>query len=311
MTKIISKKLTLSLTLLALICSNIPTPTAHAASVYDTAYQHTNTVSTYANKYGHTCEEVDLTNTWSSYIANNPTLSSSFTEAIGNGSWAVSQRTYNGEQYIAVFWTETDDLELDFNHLFSSYYETRLKTSDNSNSIHFAYIRTNVAGFTTADPCDIVVINNGTVSDYQFTTNMTMQEAGLVDKGFVFNGTVNDDPDYAGPYPSSGYTPQLVTGNALCEDPHDVLSAVRIDYSNGFDSDVQLTNAANTSKDYTFRMWSEGPYRVIVTCDGIPHYGPIIEDNPLTLINELHGGSNGNYNWVCVEDQNQPYCYAS
>lgn len=199
------------LILASLVGSSLISPLASAASVYDDAYQQTETLEIRGEGYGQDCSTENIISSWSSKLLADPSVGSSFGNALESGSWAIAQtKTDNGmagvhDDFVRIYWTESNEMELDFQHMFSTFYETRLVKSDTNQPIHQALIRSNFAGYVGGQNCNIIVQDAGTSDDALFTHNFTMTQGSAEIRGYIaVNVNVNYPDDYEGDVVANG-----------------------------------------------------------------------------------------------------------
>jgi hypothetical protein len=105
---------------------------------------------------------------------------------------------------------------------------------------------------------------------------------------------------YAGePIPSSPI-PRLLKGSVQCANSSNVISAVQIDSQNGSDGNAAISTGSNGATDYEYVLPTEGPYSIIVLCDGDPFYSPTVDIN---LYDQ--------YNWACTTEGESGVCAAA
>lgn len=123
---------------------------AKAASDYDNTLSLTDKlIVDYDYAAGNSCDQLDITATWASYIIANPTFGESFRQALDTGSWSVSQETsttYPGgnkyqRKFVLVTWMEYT------NNSYTAFPDTNgLSVYDGNPSavdLHVAYIYIN------------------------------------------------------------------------------------------------------------------------------------------------------------------------
>lgn len=93
-------------------------PSASAASIYDDAYQTTNTAIV-SQPSGVSCtEDLNVTNSWGLVIQNSTRFNgnawTSLSTAFNSGDWVVTQSNANGAKTVLVYWTEDHTLGLNW-----------------------------------------------------------------------------------------------------------------------------------------------------------------------------------------------------
>lgn len=317
-TKFISKFLITSVTLLGGVIAN--PMIVNATSGFDDYYNTTNqlqvksfmTPNIYAPAFDCTVNPETITNDWFTYILDDAKWSSatnfndemreSFVEAVENGSWAVGESGYVdygpwGIGQVYVYWSETP-ATINFDN-------ANYRVSFSSTEVHQASI-SNKAYYRLSTDCTPEV-SHYTVSPSSGTLTGPIYNQPSRNYS-VTNATINYPLGYEGSSVVTAVEPQKINGNVECANgTSSSITAVHINSQNGFDANALLANPGMNGTDYSFRMWVESPYSLVVVCDGDTFYGPTVDDDPLTPQNELHS----TYNWVCTKTADVPVCAAS
>lgn len=244
----------------SLASSSLISPLVSAVSVYDNAYQQTESLEIRGKGYGQDCGTEDITSSWNAKLLADPSVGDSFSNALDSGSWAIGQtKADNGmagvhDDFVRIYWTESTEMELNFQHMFSTFYETRLVKSDANQPIHQALIRSNFTGSVGGQNCDIIVQDAGTSNDVQFTDNFTMAQASREVRGYLAVGVnVNYPDDYEGDVVASGSMDEDEDGLSFAQE------SAQGTLDSGKDTD------GDGLSDYTESQWY--PNRQSIFCD--------------------------------------------
>lgn len=299
-------KYILAILCLALSCTLLPTGSAVAASEYDNAYHQTDVLEVRGKGHGQDCQTVDVTSSWSSLLLTDPSVGQSFATALNSGSWAVAQtKSDNGigelDDFVRVYWTESPAMRIEFNHMFSIFYEVDLFPVGSNVLIHEALTFSNFRGVVGPQSCDLIVYNNGTSSGIYFADNFTMPQAACEIKGYVAVNVTVDYPDgYAGtliadtpPTPST----TLHTGTLDCggtNQPDELYI-----YQSGNNGYATLTPESAGRANWSYYLTS-GVYSIAVVCEGEMPASPGV----------VHPSDGSD--WICPVAGSAPfYCYLS
>lgn len=160
--------------------------------------------------------------------------------------------------------------------------------------ISFAYDETNSE--VIANTCSDAM---GTSPDVTFA--MRWNDGFVVERPFLTEGFQISYPSgYVGYSVSSANRTGLIQGNVTCANSNNIISHVQINVDSGLSGLAKLADDGNGGKNYSYYLTEEGPYNIVVTCDGDPFFGPTVSANYYY-----------NYHWVCTIMGEQKYCAAS
>lgn len=275
-------------------------PPANAASIYDDyisvteelLLQNTAQCSSFTDNDRSTnwAEFVTDDTAWGSNAASQPAYESVFLDALENGGWFVLNEELGtvGDIRIKIAYSSAG-LEVDWDGT-----SAKVSTTDSSN---MRDITIAVYPGSSCQPRVLSFHDNTSLVHVGTPGNATNQTRRV----FMSSGTdLNYPSGYEGQFVVIGSAPPAVTGNVQCVNTNNIISAVHIDTQSGIDGNATLTDDGVGGKDYSYYMWEESYYSLVVMCDGEPFYGPTVD---IDLYNH--------YEWVCTKTGGLNICAAS
>lgn len=291
------KKLIIGLMVLSIATTSTSTTAiVDASSVYDTAYTTSSDVNLHNQTCGpggrndHTATREDIINAVKAHPTYGPQLSSAITSGrVGVSNFTKHVVDSGGiiKNSIQVFWTPDSSMYLEWIDAFYGAPYRAVYAHGSTSTLTSVFVR---ATNDTFGNCKL------SVSPTNFSSNLAI----VSDIDSVKNNYIETDyPNYPLAYEGLpiGYR---IQGNVTCANSNNVISAVHINVQNGSDKNAIISDDGNGGKNYFHYLTDEGPYSVVVVCDGDPFYGPTVNANFGYL-----------YHWVCTTTGDQNYCAAS
>jgi hypothetical protein len=139
----------------------------------------------------------------------------------------------------------------------------------------------------------------GTSPDVTFA--MRWNDGFTVERPFVTEGFQVDYPlGYEGYSVSNANRTGLIQGGVTCANTNNVISHIQVNVNSGLSGSAKLTSDGSGGKNYQYYLTEEGPYALVVTCDGDPFFSP-------TVSTDLYLS----HQWACTVTGEQHYCAAS
>jgi hypothetical protein len=273
------RKLYLLLGLLFVIVStvSIPAKTAHATSAYDYSYQQATSLQTSSSVSGYSCNPVDITSNWASYLldsskwrsgANWSAGAASLRSALSNpnASWGVYQFNNGTTDQVEFFWTEDTTAKLDW-----TTDGVNIATTNSGSNIHLASVSCEKWMYGTGGD-NPVVYGVWTLPSYSVSTPTTASLGYTKKILFTHNFDTNYPSGYAGLYVNTtSNAPTAIKGDIQCfNGPTPTITNVHVTPSVGAADNADLSSDGSGGMFYSYiPSETATSYSLNIDCGGI------------------------------------------